>query len=114
MDAATLVRTLTDELHGNPPMLPQQVTVELQTERSVDGPIVPQHHVSLQRQPMSLDAAQRLFEQLAAEPPVAFSGGVALNPAMVTMLQKCLHVPLRVAPNPQLTAALGAALLAAG
>ena len=55
-----------------------------------------------------------MFEQLAAEPPVAFSGGVALNPAMVTMLQKCLRMPLRVAPNPQLTAALGAALLAIG
>ncbi|NIA21322.1 MAG: 2-hydroxyglutaryl-CoA dehydratase, partial [Anaerolineaceae bacterium] len=55
-----------------------------------------------------------MFEQLSAQPPVAFSGGVALNPAMVTMLQKCLQVPLRVAENPQLTAALGAALLAEG
>ncbi len=55
-----------------------------------------------------------MFEQLAAQPPIAFSGGVALNPAMVTMLQKCLQVPLRVAPQPQLTAALGAALLAIG
>jgi len=55
-----------------------------------------------------------MFEQLTAEPPVIFSGGVALNPAMVTMLGRCLSLPLRVAPNPQLTAALGAALLAAG
>lgn len=75
MDAATLVRTLTDELHANPTVLPQQVTVELQTERPVDGPIVPQHHVDLQRQPMTLDAAQRLFEQLAVEPDVTVTLG---------------------------------------
>jgi (R)-2-hydroxyacyl-CoA dehydratese activating ATPase len=43
---------------------------------------------------------------------VAFSGGVALNAAMVRYLERCLKLPVIVAPEPQMTAALGAALLA--
>ncbi|MBN2581662.1 MAG: 2-hydroxyglutaryl-CoA dehydratase [Planctomycetes bacterium] len=54
-----------------------------------------------------------MFDQVGGRGPVAFSGGVALNPAMVRALGSCLKTPLAVAPHPQLTAALGAALLAA-
>ena len=54
-----------------------------------------------------------LAEQLRFDGPVAFSGGVALNRAMAVMLERALSLPVRVCPDPQFTAALGAALLAA-
>jgi predicted CoA-substrate-specific enzyme activase len=48
------------------------------------------------------------------ELPVVFTGGVALVPGMRRALESALGKPVRVAPDPQTTAALGAALLAAG
>jgi predicted CoA-substrate-specific enzyme activase len=45
--------------------------------------------------------------------PVLFTGGVALVPGMDVALQSALSKPISVAPDPQLTAALGAAILAA-
>ena len=42
--------------------------------------------------------------------PVYFTGGVALQPGMARALEQALHCRLRVAPNPQFTGALGAAL----
>jgi predicted CoA-substrate-specific enzyme activase len=45
-------------------------------------------------------------------PPVCFTGGVALQPGMVRALEATLAFPIRVAPDPQFTGALGAALLA--
>ncbi len=46
------------------------------------------------------------------DPPIIFTGGVALQPAMLQALHKVLNLPLRAAPLPQFTGALGAALLA--
>jgi len=46
-------------------------------------------------------------------PPLVFTGGVALVPGMEDALSSALKKPVLVAPNPQMTAALGAALLAA-
>lgn len=46
------------------------------------------------------------------EGPVVFTGGVALVPGMVGALESALGLPVRVAPDSQTTAALGAALLA--
>ena len=45
-------------------------------------------------------------------PPVVFTGGVAMIPGMNAALQSALGQPVDVAPNPQMTGALGAALLA--
>jgi (R)-2-hydroxyacyl-CoA dehydratese activating ATPase len=44
--------------------------------------------------------------------PIAFTGGVALVPGMEAALGAALGQPLTVAPQPQLTCALGAAILA--
>jgi predicted CoA-substrate-specific enzyme activase len=44
--------------------------------------------------------------------PVCFTGGVALQPGMVRALEAALGCPVRVAPSPQYTGALGAAILA--
>jgi predicted CoA-substrate-specific enzyme activase len=46
--------------------------------------------------------------------PIVFTGGVALIPGMETALSKVLNHSIRVAENPQMTGALGAAIIAAG
>jgi len=46
-------------------------------------------------------------------PPVVFTGGVALVPGMETALARVLGQTITTAPQPQMTGALGAALLAA-
>jgi predicted CoA-substrate-specific enzyme activase len=48
------------------------------------------------------------------QPPVIFTGGVALIPGMAAALQSVLGHPVSVAPSPQMTGALGAAILASG
>jgi len=48
----------------------------------------------------------------AVAPPVCFTGGVALQSGMVRALSEVLSCPVRVAPLPQYTGALGAAILA--
>ena len=47
-----------------------------------------------------------------AEAPVAFTGGVALVPGMKRALEAAIGRSVSVAPQPQLTGALGAAILA--
>jgi predicted CoA-substrate-specific enzyme activase len=44
--------------------------------------------------------------------PVCFTGGVALQPGMARALEGVLSCPVHVAPQPQFTGALGAAVLA--
>jgi activator of 2-hydroxyglutaryl-CoA dehydratase len=48
----------------------------------------------------------------ALAPPIVFTGGVALQPGMVRALEAALGCAVTVAPDPQYTGALGAALLA--
>jgi len=45
-------------------------------------------------------------------PPVVFTGGVALIPRMDAALEKALGYHVSIAPDPQMTGALGAAILA--
>ncbi|MCX8053059.1 MAG: acyl-CoA dehydratase activase [Armatimonadetes bacterium] len=45
-------------------------------------------------------------------PPVAFTGGVALVPGMARALEAAIGEKVSVVPNPQMTGALGAAILA--
>jgi activator of 2-hydroxyglutaryl-CoA dehydratase len=47
------------------------------------------------------------------EAPVVFTGGVALIPGMADALSDVLDSPVEVAPDPQTTGALGAAVIAA-
>jgi predicted CoA-substrate-specific enzyme activase len=44
--------------------------------------------------------------------PIVFTGGVAMVPGMAAALEEALEQPVTVAPSPQMTGALGAALLA--
>jgi activator of 2-hydroxyglutaryl-CoA dehydratase len=45
--------------------------------------------------------------------PLVFTGGVALLAGMTAALESAIRLPVETAPQPQMTAALGAALLAA-
>jgi (R)-2-hydroxyacyl-CoA dehydratese activating ATPase len=54
-----------------------------------------------------------MAQRLGRAERVAFTGGVALNAGVGQALEILLGVPLQVPPQPQLTGALGAALLAA-
>ena len=49
----------------------------------------------------------------SVQQPILFTGGVALVPGMAGALESALGEPVSVAPQPQITAALGAAILAA-
>lgn len=60
--------------------------------------------------------ASRVLTQISAlafEPPVSFTGGVALNSDLVRCLAQQLQTPVSVPPSPEITGALGAAILAA-
>jgi len=48
----------------------------------------------------------------SVESPVVFTGGVAMIPGMDAALQSALGCPVAIAPQPQLSGALGAAILA--
>jgi predicted CoA-substrate-specific enzyme activase len=54
-----------------------------------------------------------LAERVGVRPPVAFTGGVALNEAMAAALGRELRERLVIPPDPRVTGALGAALVAA-
>jgi activator of 2-hydroxyglutaryl-CoA dehydratase len=45
-------------------------------------------------------------------PPIVFTGGVAMIPGMREAIEAALGQPVSVAPSPQMTGALGAALMA--
>jgi predicted CoA-substrate-specific enzyme activase len=54
-----------------------------------------------------------LASRLNTQPPAVFTGGVALNDAMVKAVGRAIALELTVPPEPQITGALGAALIAA-
>jgi predicted CoA-substrate-specific enzyme activase len=62
------------------------------------------------QQAMSLRVAAMTGRNVSA--PVVFTGGVALVPGMRQALEKTLETSVSVAPTPQVTGAIGAALLA--
>ncbi len=71
--------------------LPQQVTLELTPRRLVDGPIVPQRYVALERGDMPLDTARRIVAQLGEADDVALTlgglGDALLHPQWDAVVQ---------------------------
>ena len=53
-----------------------------------------------------------MAQGLTLRPPVIFTGGVARNPGMLAALQNELGLEIKSPPQPQMSGALGAALLA--
>ncbi len=54
-----------------------------------------------------------MLQRVSGDGPVVFSGGVANNRCMRKLLEEALQRPVWTPPEPQMTGALGAALLAA-
>ncbi len=65
-DAMTVVDAVGELLTGQALSQPQWVRLEIAPRRSADGPIVPQHHVTLDRADMDMDAAKLIVRQVAA------------------------------------------------
>ncbi len=63
-------------------------------------------HLSIARRIVSM------VKRVGMKPPVAMSGGVALNIGVIDALQKLLDTPVKTTPLAQYSGALGAALLA--
>jgi predicted CoA-substrate-specific enzyme activase len=63
-------------------------------------------HLSIARRIVSM------VKRVGMKPPVAMSGGVALNIGVIDALQKLLEIPVTTTPLAQYGGALGAALLA--
>ncbi|MHA1225314.1 MAG: acyl-CoA dehydratase activase [Candidatus Hodarchaeales archaeon] len=53
-----------------------------------------------------------LVSRVGVTPTVTLTGGVALNPGVKVMLEEKLNTPIEVPEKPQMTGALGAALIA--
>jgi len=53
-----------------------------------------------------------MAKSLNVQPPIVFCGGVAKNPAVIKGLEEVLGFEIKVPPEPQITGALGAALIA--
>lgn len=73
--------------------------------------VAPEDIVAGVQASLAARVAAMASRQLA--PPIIFTGGVALVPGMESALAAALGQPVLVAPQPQLTGALGAALVAA-
>jgi len=61
-----------------------------------------------------ISVAKRIITQLSAVdfiPPIVFTGGVAQNKNLVQCLGGLLNTPIITPPNPEITGALGAAIL---
>lgn len=71
MDAAQIVQRLGPHLGDVHEHAPQQVTLELNTMRRVEGPIVPQHHAAIMRPNLTVEQATEVFDRLAesSDPP---------------------------------------------
>ncbi len=55
-----------------------------------------------------------LAGKIGLNPPIVFTGGVANNKAMVKTMESVIGEKLLLPPNPSITGALGAAIIAAG
>ena len=53
-----------------------------------------------------------LAARVGIQPEISLTGGVALNPAVRTMLERELEVELKIPAEPQMNGAYGAAILA--
>ena len=59
-----------------------------------------------------VDRIAAMVRGVGVKPPVAMTGGVAMNRAVVKLMGDRLGVPIFLPPDPQITGALGAALMA--
>jgi predicted CoA-substrate-specific enzyme activase len=59
-----------------------------------------------------VDRVSGIVRSIGVKPPVAMTGGVAMNQAVVRLMGDRLGHPILLPPDPRITGALGAALMA--
>ncbi len=106
LDAATATEAEPVEINSTCAVFAETEVVGLLAHGHDRGAILAGVHRSLARR------VAALAQQLGFAGPVGFSGGVALNKAMVRFLSEAMDLEVIVVPHAQLTAAVGAALLA--
>ncbi len=76
-DRQTLVQQLQqlDSNHNVAQLLPGQLGLELTPRRGVSGKLLPQYYVDLDREDLSFELAQRIFQQIAAQGDVLLTLG---------------------------------------
>ncbi len=85
-------------------------------ESEIIGLIASHHNPEDIARAVNLSIAQRIVSQvnqLNWLPPIAFTGGVAFNEDLKRLLEQKLCCLIQTPPNPEITGALGAAILAA-
>lgn len=75
MEAVEAARSAAAVEHDRVQLAPRQVTLELTPRRSPTGPILPQSHVELDREPISLERAREIMGEITREPDVALTLG---------------------------------------
>ncbi|QDU35432.1 hypothetical protein KS4_35130 [Poriferisphaera corsica] len=67
------IATAANEIETSNPLLhyqslPQQITLELTPNRSLDGPLTVQHYITPDREPITIDHAHKVIKQIAVDP----------------------------------------------
>jgi len=108
-----------DELSGlaaqSTQSLPLNSTCVVFAESEIIGLMAAHHSAADIARAVHNSIARRVFSQLASlehHPPYAFTGGVAQNADLANCLQTELQSPILIPPDPEITGALGAAILA--
>lgn len=81
-DALSVVNIAATHRAATNDPVPQQVRIEINTDRAATGPITAQHHTTIARPPMQIDLARRVFDQLTIEPDVAITIGGLGDPLL--------------------------------
>lgn len=83
-------------------------------ESEIIGLLADGHKVENIARAVNMSIAKRIYAQMAPlgyEKPIVFTGGVAQGSDLVTCLSAVLQAELLIPPDPEITGALGAALL---
>ncbi len=98
---------------------PEAVTVSSTCTVFAESEVISHVARGKKRDEILLGVCQSIVNRIAAmvkgigiKPPLAMTGGVAKNPAVVKLMGDRLSLPVLLPPEPQITGALGAALIA--
>jgi predicted CoA-substrate-specific enzyme activase len=116
---ATALQVPLEELGACALRAPEAVTVSSTCTVFAETEVVSHIARGKKRDEILLGVCQSIVNRIAAmvkgvgiKPPLAMTGGVAKNPAVVKLMEERLGLPVLLPPEPQITGALGAALIA--
>ena len=116
---ATALQVPLEELGGRALRAPEAVRVSSTCTVFAESEVVSHIARGKKRDEILLGVCQSIVDRIAAmvkgigiKPPLAMTGGVAKNPAVVKLMGERLGLAVFLPPEPQITGALGAALIA--